>query len=1110
MLREQINLQAWTTPYRRYLALRQDEDFAATLAIAPAEVAEFLTLSYEGDIGAANRLIAALCRRLASSRDESLTIELSYLDIYARLCQTFLDYPLHEQNDALEIGVRGCEDAMQVAHLLEDLPCAAFYARVMASGLQGRGLSERACEAYRAALAIYRELAQSAPDVYRPNLAMTLTNLGIILRALRALEEARAMYTESLRIWRELAHTRPDVHGPDVAMTLTNLGTVMSDLRDLEDGRTIYMEALLIYRELALSAPDVYRPNLAATLNNLGNILRDLRTLEDARSTYTEALVIYRELAQSRPDAYRPNLASTLNNLSNIFGDLLALEDARSTCNEALLIYRELARSRPDVYRPDVARTLNNLGNALSDLRVLEDARAAYTEALLIRRELAQSRPDVYRPDVAKTLNDLGNILSDLRVLEDARAAYTEALLIYRELAQSRPEVYRPDVAMTLNNLGNVLRDSRAFEDARATCAEALPIWRELARSRPEIYRPNVAMTLTNLGNVLSDLHALEDGRAAYTEALLIYRGLALVRPDVFRPDVAMALTNLGTVLSDLRALEDARVAHTEALLIWRELAQSRPDVYLPKVATTLTNLGTVLRALRVFEDARATYREALMIRRDLAQSYPNVYRPEVAMTLNCLGTVLRALRAIEDARDCFQNALDLCLGTERGQELWIDASLPCANLCRLARDEAHDDEARQRAEQALDYLENGLGQLTSPEHNDKFKARIEDLALILVEQYGSEPPSAGTSGKLLRLFEWLRRAESIAQLTREKPSALPPTSLSHPILWTQRVQDRLIFGVLLPGEQLRVLQSEKIEDQLWRRQMETTRNALAEGDPGKITRTAQRLFSSFPEEVRNLLLENSPDAIFVSPCRETLALPLELIPAPDVNNGLLFAGLRRLAVRFHSLADLDAVLKETARPHGSHAVIVGDPTAGTAHALKYAQAGAEYVAGLLKTKAMMGPEATRACVLPAISGPNLGTLVFSGHGAAGGLLMAEGKFIGFRDFGAIRWINAPFIHLDCCYAGTVVGAGGGRFLGMPSVMLACGAGAVLASFHPLYDKQAMLFSNSLYEAMIGGQPLGEALMAVRRKMHVECGGTPRYWATSVLWGNPEIRMRAQ
>ncbi len=1056
---------SWTRPYRRYLALRQDDDFAAALTIAPVDVAEFVTLSLRGDAGAANERIAPLRERLADSREELLTIQLSYHDIYARLCETFKDFPFHQQNDALNKGVQACELAIQIARELEELPCAAFFAYIMAKGLRGRGFPQAACDALRAAWALYRELAQTSPDVYRPEVATTLNELGIVLTDLRALEDARAAYTEALLIRRELAQSRPEVYLPDVAMTLNNLGTVLSDLPALEDARAVYIEAVLIYRELAQNRPDIYRREVAMILSNLGLVLRDLRALQDARAAYTEALIAWRELALSSPDMYRPDLATTLNTLGKVLTDLRALEDARATYIEALLIRRELAQSNPDAYRPGLAGTLNDLGLVLRDLRSFEDARAAYTEALLIRRELAQSKPDIYRPALAATLNNLGLVLRDLRALQDARGAYAEALPIYRELAQSNPDVYRPDVAATLNNLGIVLSDLRAKEDMRAAYAEALPIYRELAQSNPDVYRPYLAGVLNNVGLVLRELRALQDARAAYAEALPIYRELAQSNPDVYRPNVAATLNNLGIVLDELRCLEDARAAYTEALLVWRELAESRPDVY----------------------------------------------RPEVAKTLNNLGNLLRVMSALDDARDCFRSSLDLLLGTERGKELWIDASGPCASLCRLARDQGRLDEARRLAEQAIEYLESGLAQLSCPEHNDKFKSPIEDATLILVEQYSSEPPSAETSGKLVRLFEWLRRVQSRAQLNQEGPALTRlPTSFPHPILWTQRVQDRLIFGVLLPGEQLRVLQSEKIESQLWRRQVETALNALAEGDPEKVAHTAGRLFASFPEEVRNLLLENSRDPIFVSPCSETLELPLELIPAPDGDNGLPFAGLRRLAVRFHGLAELDALLKRTACRDSAPTVLVGDPTAGTARALKYAQAGAEYLAGLLKAKALVGSMARRASVLPAISDPSLGTFVFSGHGAPGELLMSEGEFIGFRDFGAIKWDNAPFIHLDCCYAGTVVGGGGGRFLGMPSVMLGCGAGAVLASFHPLYDKQAMLFSNSLYGAMIAGQPLGDALMVVRRTMHAECGGTPIYWATSVLWGTPQIRLKEQ
>jgi serine/threonine protein kinase len=74
----------------------------------------------------------------------------------------------------------------------------------------------------------------------------------------------------------QLARQRPDAYRPDVAMTLNNLGTLLADLNALEVARDSYWEALVIRRELAQLRPDVYRPEMAQTLSNLGIVQRDL------------------------------------------------------------------------------------------------------------------------------------------------------------------------------------------------------------------------------------------------------------------------------------------------------------------------------------------------------------------------------------------------------------------------------------------------------------------------------------------------------------------------------------------------------------------------------------------------------------------------------------------------------------------------------------------------------------------------------------------------------------------------------------------------------------------------------------------------------------------
>jgi CHAT domain-containing protein len=180
----------------------------------------------------------------------------------------------------------------------------------------------------------------------------------------------------------------------------------------------------------------------------------------------------------------------------------------------------------------------------------------------------------------------------------------------------------------------------------------------------------------------------------------------------------------------------------------------------------------------------------------------------------------------------------------------------------------------------------------------------------------------------------------------------------------------------------------------------------------------------------------------------------------------------------------------------------------GQAVPLPAARRGAEYAGHLFGTTAILGEDATRDRVIGQLSNPLLSLFIFMGHGDLHELLLAGEDRFGLKDLASINWQNAPFIHLDCCHTGIVQGALGGRFIGMPSAMIRCGAGAVLASYYPLYDQPAMIFSRALYDLMMKEKRMvGEALLQARCKMHELSGGVPLYWATSILWGNPYIRL---
>ena len=397
-----------------------------------------------------------------------------------------------------------------------------------------------------------------------------------LLQSLNDFEKARRHYEEALQI----AIQNPESYKPDVAASLNNLGVLLRDTNDLKKAQDYYEEALQIRRELDMQNPEEYKPDVAASLNNLGALLRNTNDLKQAKDHYEEALQILRELAKQDPEEYLPNAATTLNNLGVLLSNTNDLMQAKDYYEEALWIRRELAKKNPEAYLPDVAASLNNLGNLLRDTNDFKQAQDYYEVALQIRRELARKNPEAYLPDVAASLNNLGVLLCDTNDLKQAQDYYEEALQIRRELAKKNPEAYLPDVAASLNNLGSLLSDTNDLKQAQDYYEEALQIRRELAQQNPEAYLPDVAASLNNLGNLLSDINDLKKAQDYYEEALQIRRELAQKNPEAYKPDVAASLNNLTPLYLGLGKKEDAEKAYQEAHDIYQKLASRHPRAY--------------------------------------------------------------------------------------------------------------------------------------------------------------------------------------------------------------------------------------------------------------------------------------------------------------------------------------------------------------------------------------------------------------------------------------------------------------------------------------------------------------------------------------------------
>jgi tetratricopeptide (TPR) repeat protein len=130
-----------------------------------------------------------------------------------------------------------------------------------------------------AALVFQRLADDSVDDSERARWLVDLSNrLGDLGRR----EEALAAIEESVTIRRQLADSRPDVFLPDLVSALNNLSARLSELGRPEEALTSIEQAVTIRRQLARDRPVVFLPSLAGSLNNQAASLADLGRREEA------------------------------------------------------------------------------------------------------------------------------------------------------------------------------------------------------------------------------------------------------------------------------------------------------------------------------------------------------------------------------------------------------------------------------------------------------------------------------------------------------------------------------------------------------------------------------------------------------------------------------------------------------------------------------------------------------------------------------------------------------------------------------------------------------------------------------------------------------------
>lgn len=105
------------------------------------------------------------------------------------------------------------------------------------------------------AVDILRGLAEQSPERYPLGLALSLTNLGVTLRALGQPQEALAIHREAVEILHGLAEQSPEQYRPELARSLTNLSGTPIGLGRVRDGVDARREAVTILHQCAADNP---------------------------------------------------------------------------------------------------------------------------------------------------------------------------------------------------------------------------------------------------------------------------------------------------------------------------------------------------------------------------------------------------------------------------------------------------------------------------------------------------------------------------------------------------------------------------------------------------------------------------------------------------------------------------------------------------------------------------------------------------------------------------------------------------------------------------------------------------------------------------------------
>jgi CHAT domain-containing protein/tetratricopeptide (TPR) repeat protein len=388
-----------------------------------------------------------------------------------------------------------------------------------------------------------------------------------------------------------------------------------------------------------------------------------------------------------------------------------------------------LAFSRAHTHRFAEAMSLRQLGLVLSrdgDRQGILNLQ----QALEIFRTLGELTA------VSITLDLIGSHYQAQRDTQQAISYFKQALFIQQQLGDMTGQ------AAELSSIASAYNEQGEKQQALDFLNQAIPLVRATKNREVEAYILHIKFGVYNdLGEYQKALDSLE-------QALPLWREVGM------RGNEASVIANMGVVY---RALGDHRKAlehFKRALPIRRELGERAGE------ATILNHIGRALSDLGEHQAALDHLSRSLQLRRAVND------RGGEAATLNFIGATLLASGEAEKAAIHLAQALELARAAKAPKvEMRV-----LADLARAERTRGNITQALKWIEAALDMIESGRKNITSPQLRITHLASVQsyyELQIELLMELHRRDPSGGHDIRALQASE-RSRARGLLELLAE------------------------------------------------------------------------------------------------------------------------------------------------------------------------------------------------------------------------------------------------------------------------------------------------------------------------------------------------------